>query len=79
MTSTPMPDVGGQTWRVDAVLGRWGADLARKSLLATAGLVSVHDRTWTTDRHSAARRWGQIEPVWATSLNELHRLERVLA
>jgi hypothetical protein len=45
--------------------------LARKSLLATAGLVSVHDHTWTTDRRSAAHRWEQIEPVWAASLNEL--------
>jgi hypothetical protein len=68
-------DVHARRWRSElegggdaAVLGR---RLARKSLLATAGLVSVHDRTWTTDRQSAARRWSQIEPAWATSLTEL--------
>lgn len=48
-----------------------GRRLARKTLLATAGLVSVHDRTWTTDRLSAARRWSEIEPRWATPLTEL--------
>jgi hypothetical protein len=55
--------------------GRWrraadeGADpaglarrIARKSLLAAAGLVSVRDRTWTTDRTRAARRWAELEP-----------------
>jgi hypothetical protein len=68
-------DSHARRWRSDlergcrpGVLGR---RLARKSLLATAGLVSVHDHTWTTDRRSAAGRWEQIEPVWATSLNEL--------
>jgi hypothetical protein len=48
-----------------------GRRLARKTLFATAGLVSVHDCTWTTDRLSAAQRWSAIEPVWATSLTEL--------
>jgi uncharacterized protein len=37
--------------------------VARKSLLAAAGLVSVHDGTWTTDRATAARRWARIEPA----------------
>lgn len=36
--------------------------IARKTLLALAGLVSVHDVTWTTDRETAARRWSEIEP-----------------
>lgn len=36
--------------------------MARKSLLAVAGLVSVHDRTWTTDRESSADRWSEIAP-----------------
>jgi hypothetical protein len=48
-----------------------GARAARKTLLAVAGLVSVHDRTWTTDRARAARRWGQIEPALAVPLGQL--------
>ena len=51
-----------------AVLGR---GLARKSLLAVSGLVSIHDRTWTTDREAAARRWGQLHPALAPSLATL--------
>lgn len=39
-----------------------GVRVARKTLLAVAGLVSVHDHTWTTDRSRAARRWGELEP-----------------
>jgi hypothetical protein len=45
--------------------------VARKSLLAVAGLVSVHDGTWTTDRRTAARRWSAVEPQWATPLATL--------
>jgi len=44
---------------------------ARKTLLAVAGLVSVRDRTWTTDRARAARRWGEIEPGLAAPLRLL--------
>jgi predicted nucleotidyltransferase len=51
-----------------AVLGR---SLARKTLLATAGLVSVHDATWTTDRATGAQRWGQVDPAAAEGLREL--------
>jgi len=36
--------------------------MARKTLLAVAGLVSVHDGTWTTDRRTAADRWSEIVP-----------------
>lgn len=36
--------------------------VARKTLFAAAGVVSVVDGTWTTDRGIAARRWGEIEP-----------------
>lgn len=39
-----------------------GVPIARKTLLAVAGLVSVHDRIWTTDRAVAAHRWSEIEP-----------------
>jgi uncharacterized protein len=49
-----------------------GVRLGRKTLLAVAGLVSVHDRTWTTDRSRAARRWSEVEPGLATQLGRLH-------
>jgi hypothetical protein len=45
--------------------------LARKSLLAVAGLVSMHDDTWTTDRATAAARWAEIEPSLADDLQTL--------
>ena len=48
-----------------------GLRAARKTLLAVAGLVSVRDRTWTTDRARAARRWGEIEPGLAAPLGQL--------
>lgn len=48
-----------------------GRKMARKSLLAVAGLVSIHDHTWTTDRHHAARRWSEIEPGLSTGLDQL--------
>ncbi len=60
------------SWRASdeapAVLGR---RVARKTLLAVAGLVSVHDATWTTDRATAAHRWGQVEPAAAQDLSRL--------
>ncbi|MFI5624879.1 hypothetical protein ACIA03_15560 [Nocardioides sp. NPDC051685] len=64
-------------WR-DA-LGRGDAGelsrrIARKSLLAVAGLVSVHDATWTTDRAAAAARWSEIEPSLAPDLGRLETL-----
>ena len=36
--------------------------VARKTLLAAAGVISVHDKTWTTDRYTAAHRWAEIDP-----------------
>ncbi len=45
--------------------------VGRKSLLAVAGLVSVHDSTWTTDREFAARRWAELRPEWADALDDL--------
>ena len=44
-----------------------GRRFARKTLLAVAGLVSVHDITWTTDRVSAAHRWSQLQPSFASA------------
>jgi uncharacterized protein len=63
-------------WRQALESGTAAGDLlgvraARKTLLAVAGLVSVHDRTWTTDRGRAARRWGDIEPGLAAPLGVL--------
>ena len=60
-------------WRQELESGTASADLlgaraARKTLLAVAGLVSVRDRTWTTDRARAARRWGELEPDLAAPL-----------
>jgi hypothetical protein len=64
-------------WRQDLESGAVAADVlgvraARKTLLAGAGLVSVHDHTWTTDRSRAVRRWGELEPGLAAQLGQLH-------
>ncbi len=45
--------------------------MARKSLFAVAGLVSIHDRTWTTDRETSADRWGDIAPEHQPGLTRL--------
>jgi uncharacterized protein len=63
-------------WRRALQSGTGAADLlgvrvARKTLLAVAGLVSVRDHTWTTDRSRAARRWGEIEPGLGAPLRQL--------
>jgi hypothetical protein len=50
---------------------RLGRQLARKTLLAVAGLVSVQDATWTTDRALAAHRWAEIEPELGPALHAL--------
>jgi hypothetical protein len=47
---------------------RVGNVLARKTLLAVASLVSIHDATWTTDRAGAARRWAAIDPASAPDM-----------
>ena len=64
-------------WRQSLASGTVDADLlgirvARKTLLAVAGLVSVHDDTWTTDRARAAQRWSDLEPDLAPQLGRLH-------
>ena len=63
-------------WRQDLECGAVAVDLlgvqaARKTLLAVAGLVSVRDHTWTTDRERAVRRWSELEPSLATQLSLL--------
>jgi hypothetical protein len=50
---------------------RVGNRLARKTLLAVASLVSVHDGIWTTDRAGAAHRWASIDPDSAPDLQVL--------
>jgi len=65
-----------QRWRCTLDSGTAAADelgvrVARKTLLAVAGLVSVHDRTWTTDRLRAVRRWSECEPGLAVQLTRL--------
>lgn len=45
--------------------------VARKTLLAAAGLVSVRHRTWTTDRVGAALRLAEDHPPLAAGLMEL--------
>jgi predicted nucleotidyltransferase len=62
-------------WRTelegDAEPAALARTISRKSLLAVAGLVSVHDNTWTTDRVGAATRWSAIDPVVASGLETL--------
>lgn len=64
-----------QQWRESSARGDdptlLGRRLARKVLLAVAGLVSIHDRTWTTDRARAAQRWAHIDPSAAPSVRTL--------
>lgn len=43
-------------------VGRLGTRIARKTLLAVAGLVSMRDATWSTDRRACAARWDELEP-----------------
>lgn len=46
-------------------VSRLGTRIARKTLLAVAGLVSVRDATWSTDRRTCAARWNELEPSTA--------------
>lgn len=54
--------------REPAILGQ---RVARKTLLAVAGLVSMHDATWTTDRWESARRWAELHPRLSEALQDL--------
>lgn len=63
----------GDTGRL---LQRWKTGVeprraARKSLLAAAGVISVRDHTWTTDRATAAHRWTELEPQHADAAQRL--------
>lgn len=69
-------DIGGHhaRWRradSSTDTAELGRRIARKTLLAVAGLVSIHDATWTTDRQRAARRWSDVHPSLRTGLGEL--------
>lgn len=52
-------------------VGQLARRIGRKTLFAVAGLVSVHDSTWTTDRSGAAARWAQVAPDDADGLATL--------
>jgi uncharacterized protein len=58
-------------WRRSGGATVSGRRVARKTLLAVAGIVSVVDRTWTTDRLTAATRWRVHRPELADRLDEL--------
>lgn len=45
--------------------------IGRKTLFAVAGLVSVRDGVWTTDRRVAAHRWAEIHPDLRSDLKQL--------
>ena len=45
--------------------------VARKTLFAASGVISVLGSTWTTDRATAAGRWGEIEPCRAEEMATL--------
>jgi len=45
-------------WRAGAL----ARQVARKTLVAAAGVVSIRWRIWTTDREIAARGWVEFEP-----------------
>lgn len=45
-------------WRTGATSAQ---AIVRKSLVAAAGVVSIRNRTWTTDRAAAARAWVEVE------------------
>lgn len=70
-------DIGlcADRWRTELLRSPYpsslGRRVARKTLLAVAGLVSIHDGTWTTDRVAAAWRWGLLRPKLAGALSEL--------
>ena len=46
----------------DVEVPRLGTRIARKTLLAVAGLVSLRDASWSTDRRACAVRWNELEP-----------------
>lgn len=50
---------------------RLGRQLARKTLLATAGLVSILDGTWTTDRELASQSYARRHPGRAAEMTLL--------
>ena len=70
-------DIGlyADRWRTELLRsadpGSLARRIARKTLLAVSGLVSIHYSIWTTDRVAAARRWGVVVPRLASSLDTL--------
>jgi hypothetical protein len=64
-----------ERWRIALALGDdpgvIARKAARKTLLALAGIVSVTDHTWTTDRTHAADRWSELHPESAADVQVL--------
>ena len=61
-------------WREAAAAGdpvKLGRRVGRKTMLATAGLVSILDSTWTTDRELAAIRYATHRPDLGDDLRML--------
>lgn len=69
-----------ERWRTELAAGLDPSVLSRrigrKSLHAVAGLVSVRDHTWTTDRRAAAVRWAEVEPALTDALQALLKWSR---
>lgn len=63
-------DIGGRLaqWRSGSPRAR---NVARKTLFAAAGVVSVLDGTWTTDRGIASRRCAEMDPGRAEEMARL--------
>lgn len=78
-----------QVWRSAEPGPALGVGLARKTLLAVAGLVSITEGCWTTDRETAAHSWARHRPAlredlalllsWAdqTAVDSDDELERI--
>jgi len=67
-------DLRASQWRKELSAsdpGLLGRRIARKTLFAVAGLVSIHDAVWTTDRVAAARRWSVLRPGLTAALPTL--------
>lgn len=62
---------------IGACVTRWrqnpprARSIARKTLFAASGVLSVLSNTWTTDREEAARRWSQIESKFSAEATML--------
>ena len=67
--------IAADKWRADLSDSKDLASLvrriSRKTLYAISSLVSIHDRTWTTDRVTASKRWREIMPEVCSEIDTL--------